>query len=51
MFDTFRDHKRFPRCEIYGAVFQINQETTADHVKEFVFVVVMMPMILAFHDT
>ena len=46
--DSFRDNETLARSEFDQTIFQINEQLTFDHVEEFVIVVLLMPVILAF---
>ena len=48
---AFRNHYRFSRRKIDAALFQIDQQLAADDVEEFIFVVVLVPMIFAMNDS
>lgn len=50
MADAFRNNKTLPGGKIDNAVFEIDQETAVQNEKEFINVLVLMPMVLALHD-
>src|SRR5262249_47132045 len=47
---AFGDYEALLRRKRDRAALEIDDETTAEHEKEFVVVIVLMPMILALHD-
>src|SRR6476620_69290 len=50
MAHTFRHDEALTRHKIDDAIFEIDQEPSVEHEKEFVNVLVFMPVILALHD-
>jgi len=49
MANTFRNNKTLPRAEIDNTVFEIDQKPSVQNEKEFINVLVLMPMVLALH--
>jgi len=45
--NAFRDHEALTWSELDYAIFQIHDEAALDDVEELIFVVVMMPMVVA----
>jgi hypothetical protein len=45
MFHAFQDDESFSRRQIDRTIFQIDQEPATNHIEEFIFVVVVMPVI------
>ena len=46
----FRNHDGFARREIDRAIFQIDQQLTADDVEKLICVVVLVPVLFAMND-
>lgn len=44
MHHAFRDGKSLPRCQLDRPAFQVNHEPALDHIEEFVFIVVLVPV-------
>lgn len=49
--NALRYDNAFSWGQLDGAIFEIDQETPAQDMKELVFILVLMPVILALHDT
>ena len=44
------DDESLPRQKLDGTVFQVDEQSAFDDIKEFVIIVVFMPVILAIDD-
>ena len=51
MHNALRYDNAFPWGQVDGAIFEINQETPAHDMKELVFILMLVPVILALYDT
>ena len=51
MLDTARNHDQLTRLDPHVAITELHEQASLDHQEQLVFVVVMMPMILALHHT
>ena len=51
MDDTFWHHKTLLRHQFYNFVFKIYKELALENEKEFVIIVMLVPMVLALHDS
>ena len=49
MANTFRNNKTLPRAEIDNTVFEIDQKPSVQNEKEFINVLVLMPVVLTLH--
>ena len=47
---SFRDNEPLSRVELNSAVFKIDNQPAFNNVKEFVVVIVLVPMIFTFND-
>jgi hypothetical protein len=50
MLDTLRHHKSLSGIKLNGSAFQVDDESAFNDVKEFVFIVVLVPVILTLHN-
>ena len=50
MDDTFGHHKTLLRRQFYAFVFKIYEELSFENEKEFVIIVMLVPMVLALHN-
>ena len=51
MDDTFWHHKTLLRHQFYNFVFKIYKELALENEKEFVIIIMLVPMVLALHDS
>ena len=51
MDDTFWHHKTLLRHQFYNFVFKIYKELALENEKEFVIIVMLVPMVLALHES
>ena len=49
MAHAFRDYEALSRLELDNAVFEIDQKPSIEHKKEFVDVIMLVPVIFALH--
>ena len=47
---AFGDDKTLSWCKVNGLAFQIDQQSTFDHIKEFIITFVFVPVIFAFYN-
>ena len=50
MQDSLGDHEALSRSKLYGSILQVNQESTLDHIEEFIVSLVFVPMIITFYN-
>ena len=50
MNDALRDNEPLSRVELNSAAFKIDNQPAFDNVKEFVVVIVLVPMVFTFND-
>ena len=49
MNDAFRNDKPLSRLQLHRTILQIDDEAPVEHKKEFIVVVVLVPVLLALH--
>ena len=48
--DSLGDHEALPGSKFDGSILHVDQESTLDHIEEFIVSVVFVPVIFAFYN-
>ena len=47
---ALRDHESLSRFKLHGPPLEVDQQLSLDHIKEFIVLIVLVPMILALNN-
>lgn len=50
MHDAMRNYETLPGLELHRSVFKVDQQFALDHIKEFVVIIMLVPVIFALND-